>query len=262
VEAASQDVPEVDFEGKMHFAKKKHGRPFGKPFAERGIGEYFASPTYPEAFFSTSGFGASRFFAGRQGRVREVAHQGAPRIRAVFLVSLLEAFAMRTLLAAVALGVVSLVLFPGWTPAQAVATAQPVSLEMNVPADASVWIDGQATKQQGVDRHFVSPPLQVGLRYCYDIRVQWAVGSKTLERSRRVHFQAGDQVRINLLRFDEPALDVVVARPTPVPAGVSPTNSVFETNPGTIWDDFGPSLPPGPNSGSLSGPPPGGFERN
>jgi uncharacterized protein (TIGR03000 family) len=157
-----------------------------------------------------------------------------------------------------AVGVLSAFLLIGATPiAQA---APPASLEMTVPADASVWIEGQATTQQGVERHFVSPALEAGIRYSYEIRVQWTEGSKTLERSRRVRFESGDQLRINLARGDEPALDVTIAKLAPAPVRVSPPTFAPETAAPTIRYS-GPAYTPGLNLGSLSGPGPAGFER-
>ena len=76
--------------------------------------------------------------------------------------------------------------------------APPANIEMTLPADASVWLDGQATTQTGHRAALRLPPLEVGSRYSYTIRVQWTDGGKTLERSRRVRFESGDHIQINL----------------------------------------------------------------
>jgi uncharacterized protein (TIGR03000 family) len=160
---------------------------------------------------------------------------------------------------ATTLGVVSTLLFLGATPiAQA---APPANIDMTVPADASVWIEGQATNLQGVERHFVSPALEAGAHYSYTIRVQWTEGSKTVERSRRIRFESGDQIRINLARGDEPTIDVTVARTAPAPVRVSPTTFAPESNPPIVRYSSGPSYTPGLSLGSLSGPGPAGLER-
>jgi len=166
---------------------------------------------------------------------------------------------MRTLPAVFASGVVSAFLLFGATPIAR--AAAPANIEMVVPTDAHVWIDDAATTLQGTERHFVSPSLQVGTRYFYEIRVQWTEGGKTLERSRRVRFGSGDQIRIDLVQSDNPTLDVVVTRNGSGPARVSPPVSVYEPYPGVTRYESGPSFSPGLNSGSLSGPGPAGLER-
>jgi uncharacterized protein (TIGR03000 family) len=170
---------------------------------------------------------------------------------------------MRTLLATVVFSCGTVFLFPGATPAQVAPVGPTANLEMKVPANASIWIDGQATTQPGTDRRFVSPPLQAGVHYSYDIRVQWTDGSRTLERSRHIRFEAGDDVRITLGGGDDPALDVLIARAAPASASASPTNALSGTNPSpTTRYESSPSLPPGLNVGNLSGPPAAGFEHN
>jgi uncharacterized protein (TIGR03000 family) len=131
---------------------------------------------------------------------------------------------------------------------------------MIVPADARVWIGDEATTVQGVERHFVTPSLEVGTRYFYVIRVQWTDGGRTLERSRRIRFTSGDQIRIDLVQKDDPTLDVLVTRNVPGAARVTPTVSASESYPRFTQYETGPSLTPGLNSGSLSGPGPAGFE--
>jgi uncharacterized protein (TIGR03000 family) len=157
-----------------------------------------------------------------------------------------------------AVGFSTLLLLGATAAAQA---AAPASIEMIVPADARVWIGDEATTPQGAERHFVTPSLEVGARYYYVIRVQWTEGGKTLERSRRVSFVSGDQIRIDLVQTDAPTLDVTVTRSVPAPARVSPTISAYEPYPGFSRYEPRPSFSPGLNSGSLSGPGPAGLER-
>jgi len=157
------------------------------------------------------------------------------------------------------IGVVSAFFLFGAAPtAQA---APPASIEMTLPADASVWLDEQATTQTGTERHFASPSLEVGLHYSYMIRVRWTDGGKTLERSRRVRFESGDHIRINLAHGDEPTLEVTVARTAPAFVRVSPAVFAPESNPTIFQYKSVPYIAPGLNSGSLSGPPPAGFDR-
>jgi uncharacterized protein (TIGR03000 family) len=56
---------------------------------------------------------------------------------------------------------------------QAVAGPQPVYLNVQVPADAEVWIDGAKTTQMGANRRFASPPLTPGKNYTYEVTATW-----------------------------------------------------------------------------------------
>ena len=46
-------------------------------------------------------------------------------------------------------------------------------MEIRVPANAEVWVEGDKTSQTGAVRHFVSPTLQTGKTFTYDIRARW-----------------------------------------------------------------------------------------
>jgi uncharacterized protein (TIGR03000 family) len=66
-------------------------------------------------------------------------------------------------------------------------------LNVQVPADASVWVEGAETKQTGATRSFVSPPLEYGRDYAYTVKAQWKVGDKAVEDTRTVNVRAGDR---------------------------------------------------------------------
>jgi uncharacterized protein (TIGR03000 family) len=71
---------------------------------------------------------------------------------------------------------------------------------LQVPAGAEVWFDGKTTRQTGTVRHFNSPPLQPGKSYVYELRVRWQQNGKPVEQTRRVDFQANDQISLDLIR--------------------------------------------------------------
>jgi uncharacterized protein (TIGR03000 family) len=52
-------------------------------------------------------------------------------------------------------------------------TAQPAYVEVQVPAAAQLWFEGVRMNQTGTIRDFVSPALQPGRTFTYDIRAQW-----------------------------------------------------------------------------------------
>jgi uncharacterized protein (TIGR03000 family) len=71
-----------------------------------------------------------------------------------------------------------------------------VTFSVRVPADAEIWFDGKKTLQKGSLREFVSPPLAAGKRYTYTLRVRWKSQGQSVEESREVSFQVGDQVKL------------------------------------------------------------------
>jgi uncharacterized protein (TIGR03000 family) len=71
----------------------------------------------------------------------------------------------------------------------------PVVMNMTVPADAQIWIDGNATTQTGSNRTFTSPPLPNGRKYVYQVRV--VMGDR--EEDRRVSVRGGDRINLNFM---------------------------------------------------------------
>jgi uncharacterized protein (TIGR03000 family) len=67
-----------------------------------------------------------------------------------------------------------------------------------VPADADVYFDGQEMTQTGPERQFVTPPLEKGMTYNYSIRAVWTEDGRPIERTRKLTFQAGSQLRVDL----------------------------------------------------------------
>jgi uncharacterized protein (TIGR03000 family) len=97
---------------------------------------------------------------------------------------------------ALAAAVLLLAAWPGKAPAQEPGPAAPAAIRMGVPEGAEVWVDGARTRQTGVDRSFVTPPLDPGRTYSYAVRVRWVDGDGTAERTRTVRFRAGEQLAL------------------------------------------------------------------
>ena len=72
-----------------------------------------------------------------------------------------------------------------------------VLINIQVPANAQVWFDDDATQQSGSERLFVSPRLTPGKMFEYQIRAQWNDNGKKVEQTKRVTFQAGDRIHLN-----------------------------------------------------------------
>jgi len=65
-----------------------------------------------------------------------------------------------------------------------------IHVRLMVPPDARVWFEDQATQQSGMDRLFVSPPMQPGKDYVYHIKAQWMENGQQVNRSKDVTVHA------------------------------------------------------------------------
>jgi uncharacterized protein (TIGR03000 family) len=73
-------------------------------------------------------------------------------------------------------------------------------LDVRVPADAEVFVEGDKTSQTGSDRTFVSPALEPGRTFTYDIRARWAgPDGKPIEQTRQVKVQGGRRTPVDFL---------------------------------------------------------------
>jgi uncharacterized protein (TIGR03000 family) len=88
------------------------------------------------------------------------------------------------------------------TPAQPPAAG--ASLEIRLPADAVLEIQGVRMRPTGEVRRFVSPPLEVGKRYTYTLKATWRVGLKEVARERTVPVVAGQEVVVDLRKEEPP----------------------------------------------------------
>jgi uncharacterized protein (TIGR03000 family) len=69
-------------------------------------------------------------------------------------------------------------------------------LDVRVPADAEVWVEGHKTAQTGPDRVYLSPPLEPGREYLYDVRARWTEGEKPVDRTQTVRVRAGQRLPV------------------------------------------------------------------
>jgi len=91
-------------------------------------------------------------------------------------------------------------------------------ITVQVPdANAKVWFEGQLTSQRGREREFMSPPLDPGRTYTYDIRAQWNQDGRMVDQTQHVQVTAGHQVLVNFnaAQASAPASESV---PAPAPA--------------------------------------------
>jgi uncharacterized protein (TIGR03000 family) len=88
--------------------------------------------------------------------------------------------------------------YTGYYPQEQAALANAVTIQMHVPQDARVWIEGESTSQTGTERTFVSPSLAPSSQYVYHIRAQWDENGKVVKRQREVKVYAGDRINLDL----------------------------------------------------------------
>jgi len=77
-------------------------------------------------------------------------------------------------------------------------TDNAVLLGIRVPENAQIWIDGQKTSQTGTFREFVTPPLEQGEKFTYNIKATWTENGKPVVRERQVNFYSGDRLMVNM----------------------------------------------------------------
>ncbi|MGF1580470.1 MAG: TIGR03000 domain-containing protein [Gemmataceae bacterium] len=74
----------------------------------------------------------------------------------------------------------------------------PANLAIEVPADAKLYVDGKLTTSTSEVRKFVTPPLQQGQVYFYDLRAEVDRDGQRIAVNGRVIIRAGQNVRAQL----------------------------------------------------------------
>jgi uncharacterized protein (TIGR03000 family) len=68
---------------------------------------------------------------------------------------------------------------------------------VELPADARLFVDGQAMKSTSARRSFITPPLEQGQAYYYDLRAEAVRDGQTVRISRRVVVRPGQSVNLS-----------------------------------------------------------------
>jgi uncharacterized protein (TIGR03000 family) len=99
---------------------------------------------------------------------------------------------------------------------------KPATLRVLLPEDdAELKVDGKPTKQTGVKREFVSPPLDPRYTFAYTITASWEPNNyTTVFRTRKVHVRAGEEVVVDLRKPDDRNPDRFLIRFVPTPENV------------------------------------------
>jgi uncharacterized protein (TIGR03000 family) len=88
-------------------------------------------------------------------------------------------------------------------------STQSARLIVDLPADAKFYVDDQLMKTATARRSFVTPKLEPGQTYYYDLRAEVVRDGKVEKETKRILVRAGD-----VIRADFPGLEpaVVAAR--------------------------------------------------
>lgn len=99
-------------------------------------------------------------------------------------------------------------------------------LQIQVPHDAEIWLDGQKMRSTGTRRHYRSPPLDPSKGYAYEVRARWRIEDKPVDDIRHIAIRAGATVLVDFTH-----LDPLVPRPS-APALPPPQPGATSANPG------------------------------
>jgi uncharacterized protein (TIGR03000 family) len=71
-------------------------------------------------------------------------------------------------------------------------------LHVILPADAVLWLNGQRMHRTGAERDFLTPPLQEGETYAYQVTARWTQDGRPLEETIDVKVRANKTTTVRL----------------------------------------------------------------
>ncbi len=84
-------------------------------------------------------------------------------------------------------------------PGMAQTNEEPANLVIKLPEKAKLEVDGTVTKSEGNVRNYVSPPLTVGKKYYYMLKVTYfsMEANKSITREKKVVVEAGKKIDVD-----------------------------------------------------------------
>jgi len=73
------------------------------------------------------------------------------------------------------------------------------TVHVHVPADAVVWFNGAQMSQTGTEREFVTPALEPGRSYSYQVRAKWMNGGQPVERTAKVKVRPNETTEVDMM---------------------------------------------------------------
>jgi uncharacterized protein (TIGR03000 family) len=74
----------------------------------------------------------------------------------------------------------------------------PASIVVSLPADATLTIDGQATRSKSETRRFISPALPAGKDFTYTLEAEITRDGETMTATEQVTVRAGEETTVSL----------------------------------------------------------------
>lgn len=71
-------------------------------------------------------------------------------------------------------------------------------LRVSLPADAELWLNGKRMTRTGAEREFITPQLQEGETYAYQVKARWTQDGKPLEETIEVKVRANKTTNVAL----------------------------------------------------------------
>jgi len=84
-------------------------------------------------------------------------------------------------------------------PSVAVPASAAARLEVKLPVNARLWIEGKEIEKLSTSFSLTSPPLETGYNYTYHLRIQWTDNGVQVTRERAVPIHAGESVTIDFM---------------------------------------------------------------
>jgi uncharacterized protein (TIGR03000 family) len=75
-----------------------------------------------------------------------------------------------------------------------------------IDPNAELWFNGVKMQQIGQERNFITPELEPGKKYSYEIRAKWTQSGKQYDKTRTITVQAGEQIGLNFVADDRETL--------------------------------------------------------
>jgi uncharacterized protein (TIGR03000 family) len=78
--------------------------------------------------------------------------------------------------------------------------AAPVTINVQIPANATIFFQGARTQQSGMNRWFESPVINPGFNYSYEVVATWRENDREVNHRRVIPVQPGDLLEIRFTR--------------------------------------------------------------
>jgi uncharacterized protein (TIGR03000 family) len=74
-----------------------------------------------------------------------------------------------------------------------------VTIDVLVPENAELWIEGKKMSQTEAQRKFISPPLETGKQFNYELRIRYKEDDREQTKSRSLDVFAGEHYTVDFV---------------------------------------------------------------